>query len=242
MQCHQCHQALLENSKFCKHCGTPQQSTSEEIPSASAPAETCSECGAACKPGAKFCLQCGAQRLPAVASVVDAATSIPSSEPIVEAWSAPTPPPIAEAAPSTVQQPASGSSLNPKILVGAALVAVVVAASAWMFFKPSSTQAVMAPERLHTPSGAVAEEDLAKAASIVGPQSDTSLPLPADSAAADVAVLPQALPEVDRAPAVVTDTSVATTAPVPAAAPAPKPATVRPVAPKSTNTLDGLLD
>ncbi len=75
---------------------------------------------------------------------------------------------------ATTLAPAGASHFTPMILLGAAGVAVGVAISGWMLLKPS-VQAVIAPDRLHVPNeGGPAEDDLAKAASIVGPQGDSA--------------------------------------------------------------------
>ena len=236
MHCHQCHNVLPDNLKFCKHCGTPRQLMPEATPDAGNTKDVCGECGGLCKPGAKFCLQCGAPRTHAITETVAPAPAQAGT--LVEQ------PPV--------QMPASGSeaaaalsssgapNFKPKILLGAAVIAVVVAISGWMLLKPSA-QAVIAPDRLHVPNeGGPAEDDLAKAASIVGPQGDSATAISVETEVVELLPAPAVVsPDAGLATASSADTAVS----LPASTPAqpPKPAVVKP-APKPTNTLDGLLD
>ncbi len=216
----------------------------ETAPNAGETKDACGECGGLCKPGAKFCLQCGAPRTPPIPETVATVAPAPAPAPapaqvgtLVEQSPVRTSAIGGEAA---ATHSSGAPNFKPQILLGAAVIAVVVAISGWMFLKPSA-QAVIAPDRLHVPNeGGPAEDDLAKAASIVGPQGDS-----ATAASVETEVVPL-LP----APAVLSpDAGLATTSPAeaavssPASAPAqpPKPAVVKP-APKPVNTLDGLLD
>lgn len=208
----------------------------EATPDAGNTKDVCGECGGLCKPGAKFCLQCGAPRTHAITETVAPAPAQAGT--VVEQ------PPV--------QMPASGSeaaaalsssgapNFKPKILLGAAVIAVVVAISGWMLLKPSA-QAVIAPDRLHVPNeGGPAEDDLAKAASIVGPQGDSATAISVETEVVELLPVPVVVsPDAGLATASSADTAVS----LPASTPAqpPKPAVVKP-APKPTNTLDGLLD
>ena len=142
-------------------------------------------------------------------------------------------------APATLS-PSGASHFTPKILLGAAVVAVVVAISGWMLLKPSA-QAVIAPDRLHVPNeGGPAEDDLAKAASIVGPQGDSATAVSVETEVVELLPAP-AVVSPDAGLATTSSAEAAVSSSAAAPVPPPKPAVVRP-APKPVNTLDGLLD
>lgn len=58
MKCPKCNANILDDSKFCVHCGTKIEAAMENMPDTELITK-CINCGAPLKPGAKFCPKCG---------------------------------------------------------------------------------------------------------------------------------------------------------------------------------------
>lgn len=203
MNCSQCSHPLPPNTKFCKHCGTRQ----ETEPAAFTLEKSCSQCGAACKPDARFCTQCGltfthtpatsaaassahasADQLSAAQPAAAESMVPPSIEPVEpfkpvvapqerqpEYREAPAFQPVNASAPALPAEPTASSN---GWIKWALLAMVIVAIIAGVQMAGSmKSMAVSGKNSSASPAAdkdSVSAEDKARADALVGPQSGTA--------------------------------------------------------------------
>lgn len=200
MNCSQCSHPLPPNTKFCKHCGTRQ----ETEPAAFTLEKSCSQCGAACKPDARFCTQCGltfthtsatsaaassahasADKLSPAQPAAAESKVPPSIEPVdsvatpqarrPEHREAPAFQPVNASAPALPAEPTASSN---GWIKWALLAMVIVAIIAGVQMAGSmKSMAVSGKNSSASPAAdkdSVSAEDKARADALVGPQSGTA--------------------------------------------------------------------